>query len=77
LFKLITNQDPESKIPEALSKYEFHILPVFNVDGYTYTHKTNVTRLWRKTRSKTGPNCFGVDPNRNWNTHFGGIIHPL
>ena len=26
-----------------------------------------VDRLWRKTRSKTSnPNCFGADPNRNW-----------
>ena len=26
-----------------------------------------VDRLWRKTRSPTSnPNCFGADPNRNW-----------
>jgi len=32
-------------------------------------------RLWRKTRSKH-PNpkvkCRGVDPNRNWDFHWGG-----
>lgn len=30
-------------------------------------------RLWRKTRSvNPGSPCIGTDPNRNWNSHFGG-----
>lgn len=29
--------------------------------------------MWRKTRSKTSnPKCFGVDPNRNWDSDFCG-----
>ncbi|KAG5315264.1 CBPA1 carboxypeptidase, partial [Pseudoatta argentina] len=38
--------------------------PVFNPDGYVYTHTTN--RLWRKTRKPYGFRCYGCDPNRNW-----------
>ena len=30
-------------------------------------------RLWRKTRSvNPRSTCIGADPNRNWNSHFGG-----
>lgn len=26
--------------------------------------------MWRKTRSPQDKNCFGTDPNRNWNFHW-------
>ena len=30
-------------------------------------------RLWRKTRSvNPRSTCIGADPNRNWDSHFGG-----
>ncbi|XP_055341231.1 carboxypeptidase B-like isoform X2 [Paramacrobiotus metropolitanus] len=59
-----------------LQKFHWIILPLVNADGYEYSWKTD--RLWRKTRSKP-PNaeiagdreCVGVDPNRNWGTHWG------
>jgi len=57
-------------VGKVLDKYDFYILPVFNVDGYHYTHHHN--RMWRKTRSR-GKYCFGADPNRNWDSHWGGI----
>ncbi|MEQ2168038.1 Multifunctional pyrimidine synthesis protein CAD [Goodea atripinnis] len=29
--------------------------------------------MWRKTRKPNpGSTCYGVDPNRNWNSGFGG-----
>merc|ERR1712121_332201 len=60
------------KADAALKKYDFYILPVFNVDGYEFTHYGH--RLWRKTRSPS-PNprywwCKGADPNRNWDSMF-------
>jgi len=58
------------QVTKSLAKYDFYILPVFNVDGYEYTHTHN--RMWRKTRSR-GHYCFGADPNRNWDSHWGGI----
>lgn len=28
--------------------------------------------MWRKTRSKQNDRCYGVDPNRNFDIHWGG-----
>lgn len=53
----------DAKITDMVDSYTWYILPVFNVDGYVHTWTTN--RYWRKTRSVHG-NCYGVDPNRNW-----------
>lgn len=58
------------RFTQVLAKYDFYILPIFNPDGYEYTHTEN--RMWRKTRSP-GKRCVGADPNRNWDTHFGGM----
>ncbi|XP_003741944.2 carboxypeptidase B [Galendromus occidentalis] len=53
------------KVHKALlDKYEFHIVPSSNPDGYVYTHTSN--RLWRKNRSRQARGCFGVDLNRNF-----------
>uniref|UniRef100_A0A452FMK5 Carboxypeptidase A1 n=1 Tax=Capra hircus TaxID=9925 RepID=A0A452FMK5_CAPHI len=58
-------------ITSILKKMDIFLLPVANPDGYVYTHTHN--RLWRKTRSvNPGSTCIGTDPNRNWNSHFGG-----
>lgn len=69
--QLFTSKD--KKILEVISKYDFHILPVFNIDGFVYTHLGRSERFWRKTRSKSGYVCIGTDPNRNWGNNFGGI----
>jgi len=71
LMKQLLKPDPkyQSKVNQALNKYDFYILPVFNADGYEYTHTGN--RMWRKTRSR-GRYCRGADPNRNWDSKFGG-----
>lgn len=53
-----------------LDTYDVIICPILNVDGYDYTWTTD--RMWRKTLSPTSnPKCNGVDPNRNWNFHWG------
>ncbi|XP_057308423.1 carboxypeptidase B-like [Hydractinia symbiolongicarpus] len=67
---LLTSNSRE--VSQALSKYDFYILPVFNVDGYKYTFTGSRARFWRKTRSKNGL-CIGADPNRNWDHKWGGI----
>merc|ERR1712227_957305 len=54
--------------PEYLDNINWYFLPSANPDGYAYTFETD--RLWRKTRSPQG-GCFGVDPNRNWDFHWG------
>ncbi|XP_078420699.1 carboxypeptidase B [Cetorhinus maximus] len=52
-------------ITNVLDTMDFFVVPVINVDGYSFTWSNN--RMWRKTRSKVpGSRCRGVDPNRNW-----------
>lgn len=55
----------EPVIKDLLNKYEIHIMPLTNPDGYEYSHTTY--RLWRKNRRvNTGSSCIGVDLNRNF-----------
>ena len=44
-------------------------MPCANPDGYIYSRTEN--RLWRKTRSPNGNNCFGTDANRNFGYQWG------
>ncbi|KAF2904074.1 hypothetical protein ILUMI_02091 [Ignelater luminosus] len=53
---------------KLIKNVDWIVIPLLNPDGYEYTHTTN--RLWRKTRSR-GKYCFGADPNRNFNFHWG------
>ncbi|CAF1015019.1 unnamed protein product [Brachionus calyciflorus] len=48
-----------------LNKWEIHITPILNPDGYEFSHSTQ--RLWRKNRSPNqGSSCIGTDLNRNF-----------
>jgi murein tripeptide amidase MpaA len=53
-----------------LKKFEFHIIPMFNPDGYAYSWRFD--RLWRKTRTFSIGSifCRGADANRNFDIHF-------
>ncbi|XP_061568921.1 carboxypeptidase B [Cololabis saira] len=56
----------DSQMTSLLDQMDVYVLPVFNIDGYEYTH-TN-SRMWRKTRSRSSASsCTGADPNRNFN----------
>lgn len=55
-------------IRSVAENFDWYIFPNVNPDGYVYTHTSD--RLWRKTRKPYGGNCFGADPNRNWDFHF-------
>ncbi|XP_038839928.1 carboxypeptidase B [Salvelinus namaycush] len=56
----------DSEMTGLLNQMDVYVLPVFNIDGYDFTHNSN--RMWRKTRSRmSGSSCIGADPNRNWN----------
>lgn len=68
--QLISKYGQDPTVTKLVEGLDWYILPVFNVDGYVYTWTTD--RMWRKTRSKnSGSACVGVDPNRNWDWHFG------
>lgn len=66
LNELLTSID--SEVQELARTFEWHILPVVNPDGYSYTWTKD--RAWRKTRRPSNLLCFGADPNRNWDNHF-------
>ena len=53
-----------------LDGLDWYFLPVFNPDGYQFTHEH--TRLWRKTRSYHNSllGCHGTDANRNFGHHW-------
>jgi len=63
--ELVNNNDAH---PDYLDKINWYFLPCANPDGYSYSWETD--RMWRKTRSPQG-GCFSVDPNRNWDYHWG------
>ncbi|XP_063874982.1 carboxypeptidase B-like [Scylla paramamosain] len=60
-----------SEATRLLDSYDFHIMPSANPDGYEYTWTDN--RIWRKNRVPYGSlGCHGTDPNRNFDSDFGG-----
>ncbi|GAB0094438.1 hypothetical protein DMENIID0001_097390 [Sergentomyia squamirostris] len=71
--KLLTATETEPEIKDIADNINWYIFPLINADGYEYSR--NVYRMWRKTRSKQGLICNGVDPNRNWDVYWekGGI----
>jgi len=66
LRELVEN---DSAHPDLLDSLDWYILPMVNPDGYNHTRTEN--RLWRKTRSPNGNNCFGTDANRNFGYQWG------
>ncbi|CAD6208967.1 GSCOCG00010780001-RA-CDS [Cotesia congregata] len=66
LNELLTSQQTE--VRELAEKHDWYIFPVFNPDGFAYTHDkvSVIDRLWRKTRKPYTKICYGSDPNRNW-----------
>jgi len=74
--ELLTSTEPE--IMDLAQNIDWYIIPVFNVDGFHYTHETN--RLWRKTRQNHATICWGTDANRNfdfqWMVNGGASQNP-
>jgi len=71
LFQLVSNYGKDQQITNLVDGIDWTICPIFNTDGYQYTHSTN--RMWRKTRKpNSGSACIGTDPCRNSDDHWGG-----
>jgi len=65
----LLNKDAEG--PQLLADFEWIIIPVLNVDGYSYTHTND--RLWRKNRQpNSASTCIGTDINRNYAFAWSG-----
>jgi len=64
-YSLLKNYTSDAATKKYVDAYDFHIFPVVNPDGFTYS-QTN-QRMWRKNRQKnSGSSCVGTDINRNW-----------
>ncbi|XP_054721046.1 carboxypeptidase B-like [Uloborus diversus] len=73
--QLVKGYDTDPEVKELLDVYDWYIFPVVNPDGYKYTWSYN--RMWRKNRAMhrrfgSNPFCRGADPNRNFDSSFGG-----
>uniref|UniRef100_A0A1L8EGB4 Zinc carboxypeptidase A 1 n=2 Tax=Haematobia irritans TaxID=7368 RepID=A0A1L8EGB4_HAEIR len=65
--ELLTSTD--ASVRNLAENHDWYIVPVFNVDGFVYSHKTD--RMWRKTRQPVSTsNCIGTDANRNFDSHW-------
>ncbi|XP_077300564.1 zinc carboxypeptidase A 1-like [Arctopsyche grandis] len=65
--ELLTSSDPSFR--RIAESFDWYIFPSVNPDGYVFTHTWY--RLWRKTRTPHSTFCYGADPNRNWDFHWG------
>lgn len=62
----------DKEITKLLDSLTFHVMPVFNIDGYIWTWRSD--RMWRKNRAPTSrEKCIGTDLNRNFNVSWNGI----
>ncbi|XP_018574461.2 zinc carboxypeptidase [Anoplophora glabripennis] len=66
LNEILTSTDSEFR--SFAESYDWYVFPVYNPDGFVYTHTND--RLWRKTRTPYTDSCFGVDANRNWGYYW-------
>ena len=71
--EVINSQDPATRA--LVEQFDWYVIPIANPDGFVYTHTTD--RDWRKNRRPVNLLCYGADPNRNWDSHFGGIYIAL
>jgi len=67
--QILTANDADSVY--LRNNFRWYFVPNLNPDGYEFCWTGD--RLWRKTRStNTGSPCIGTDPNRNWDSNWGG-----
>uniref|UniRef100_A0A8C5R1B5 Carboxypeptidase O n=1 Tax=Leptobrachium leishanense TaxID=445787 RepID=A0A8C5R1B5_9ANUR len=67
--EIVQSCQSDPKMKKILSNVDVYVLPVLNIDGYTYTWTHE--RLWRKSRSKYhNGTCYGVDLNRNFDVNW-------
>jgi len=60
----------KGKGQKELDRFQWHIIPLANPDGYEYTRSND--RMWRKnTVANPGSSCIGVDLNRNFPEGYG------
>jgi len=70
LIEKLTKSLTKGRGKNDISKFQWHIIPLANPDGYEYTRTKD--RMWRKNTVKNpGSSCIGVDLNRNFPEGYG------
>jgi len=74
LHYFVENYGVDDEVTQLVDTRELWFIVVANPDGYQYSH--DVERMWRKNlRDNDGDgeitNADGVDPNRNFDAHWG------
>ena len=67
---LLSSYGNDPDLTSLVDQLNFHIVPVLNVDGYSYTWTND--RMWRKNRRQNSGGSWGVDLNRNYSVGWGG-----
>ncbi|MCE2596332.1 peptidase [Motilimonas cestriensis] len=65
---IIDNYRFNPKLMAALTRNTLYLVPCLNPDGFEYSR--NHFSFWRKNRRDNGDGSFGVDLNRNFDSHF-------
>ncbi len=66
---LLEGYGGDERITGLVNEREIWIVPVMNPDGLVYSQTRY--RMWRKNRRKNPDGSYGVDPNRNYEYHWG------
>jgi murein tripeptide amidase MpaA len=67
---LLAYSNGDAEIINIVDNLDLLFAPILNPDGYDYTFTDD--RMWRKTRMPNDHSpCYGTDPNRNWDFHWG------
>jgi len=67
---LLSSYGNDPDLTSLVDQVNFHIIPVLNPDGYSYTWTND--RMWRKNRRQNSGGSRGVDLNRNFSVGWGG-----
>ncbi len=73
---LTSNYGTDPDATYLVDNREIYLVPIINPDGYIYNElmSPNGGGMWRKNRyDHPSSSCYGVDPNRNYDTHFGEV----
>ena len=72
--KILERYGTSAAVQADVDRLEIFIVPVVNMDGWTYSWTTN--RMWRKNRRLNPGGSYGVDLNRNWGFQWAALPGP-
>ena len=77
--KILERYSTNAAVKADVDQLEIYIVPVVNVDGWTFTWTNpanNNVRMWRKNRRVNPGGSLGVDLNRNWGFQWAAVPSP-